>query len=333
MAHVPLACNASGKGTAQMNANRIAFMACIGILLREGRNQALDLLPRAAARARLPGRAAAGRRPGLRGPGSHGAARLKTGLRLGRPLPDARPGVVACSPAPGFLVPIPAQPPRCGAPAERRGGHPAGSRAEPRRAGRAPVRAAPAPVPVVTVILVGGEVLLDLPVGLPHPPAEALDLAAQRATEGGEIRLHAAPRRLRPRAPPWRPPEPARRCAAAGRGRRRSRSGGGGGGGGPSARDPRWRGWREPLQHHGEGRPVPGAAARGARSPAPLQPRPAAATGKGARAGLGCGREGWGLWLRDREPPTPTAAGSPPAQAPARPGAALSPATRSSPGV
>lgn len=82
-------------------------------------------------------------------------------------------------------------------------------------------------VPVVAIILVGREVLLDLPVGLPHPPAEALDLAAQRAPEGGEIRLHAAHAAasgtaLRHGAPP----EPARRCAAAGRGRRRSRSGG-----------------------------------------------------------------------------------------------------------
>lgn len=48
------------------------------------------------------------------------------------------------------------------------------------------------PVPVVAVIPVGREVLLDLPVGLPQPLAEALQLSAERAAEGGQIRLHAA---------------------------------------------------------------------------------------------------------------------------------------------
>lgn len=79
-----------------------------------------------------------------------------------------------------------------------------------------PIPAEPRPaVPIVAIILVGRQVLLDLPVRLPHPPAEALDLAAQRAPEGGEIRLHAA--RAAASGPALRhgaPPEPARRCAA-----------------------------------------------------------------------------------------------------------------------
>lgn len=65
-------------------------------------------------------------------------------------------------------------------------------------------------LPIIAVILVGGEVLPDLPVGLPYPLAEALELAAQRAAESGEIRLHAASgAALRHAAA-----RPAPRCAA-----------------------------------------------------------------------------------------------------------------------
>lgn len=73
-----------------------------------------------------------------------------------------------------------------------------------------PRRSSAPRLPVIAVILVGGEVLSDLPVGLPHPLAEALELAAQRAAESGEIRLHAGSgAALRHAAA-----RPAPRCAA-----------------------------------------------------------------------------------------------------------------------
>lgn len=173
---------------------------------------------------------------------------------------------------------------------------------------RTPPAPGPPAVPVVAIILVGRQLLLDLPVRLPHPPAEALDLAAERAPEGGEIRLHPSrPRRrsgpaLRQGAPS--PPGAARPRggADAGAGDAGNREAGnreaGKGDGRGRMQGPRmqgrrmqgrrmrewgtqqqrrmrgrrmqewgmreWgpRGRREPLQHHGEGRPGPGSERR-----------------------------------------------------------------------
>lgn len=95
-------------------------------------------------------------------------------------------------------------------------------------------------LPIIAVILVGGEILPDLPVGLPHPLAEALELAAQRAAESGEIRLHAASgAALRHAAAAARP---APRCAALRLGV------------GPSL--------GVALQHHGQRQPRPRGAGR-----------------------------------------------------------------------
>lgn len=133
------------------------------------------------------------------------------------------------------------------------------------------------PVPVVAVIPVGREVLLDLPVGLPQPLAEALELAAERAAEGGEIRLHAASgAALRHGAAP--PPLTALLRGGAGPRARRGRfstadragtsRGGGGGRGGRLPGDGLWRGTASSGTRPP---PAPPPAPLGGGGPVPLR--------------------------------------------------------------